>query len=213
MNIVFDVEKIADPELSHERLLRLVPRLFVNGPRDHRERDRLFERHENQYRMLQWLSWQLSGVNILDIGARAGTSAICLADNPANKVIACDITHVYKKTDIRPFLARAGIDFIEGDAINISPTMLRLADIMSLDISHNGVDEANFLALLDSIDYQGIVIMDDVNFPRKFPALHEVWNGITRTKILLPRKISHDTGTGVVVYGRHTISVVEGCRG
>jgi predicted O-methyltransferase YrrM len=207
MNIVFDVPVITDPAASHERLASIVPRLFVRGSRDHRERDRLYEKHESQYRMLQWLTWQFNGIHILDVGTRGGTSAFCLADNPANKVTACDITHTYKNVDIRPFLERANIDFIEGPALNIPIEVLKRSAILSLDISHNGDDEAEFLDLLEEISYDGIVIMDDIN-TRKFPELHKVWNGITRPKAILPRKLSHDTGTGIVIYGQHTFSFV-----
>jgi predicted O-methyltransferase YrrM len=206
MNIVFDVPVITDPAVSHNRLASIEPRLFVTGPRDHRERIRLYEKHENQYRMLQWLTWQFNGIHILDVGTRGGTSAFCLADNPANKVTACDITHTYKHVDIRPFLERAGIDFIEGDAMALPPSILKSAPLISLDISHNGTDEIKFLNLLEEIDYDGIIIMDDINCPRKFPKLHEVWNLITRPKVLMPRSLAHDTGTGIVIYGQHTVS-------
>jgi len=202
MNIVFDVEAIVKTSMEN-----IVPRLFVTGPRDHRERDRIYEKHEKQYAMLTWLGWQFNGIHILDVGARAGTSAFCLADNPANKVTACDITPIYKNIDIRPFLWKGGIDFIQGTADAIPVDLIRQAPILSLDISHNGVDEFRFLTRLDRIGYNGIVIMDDVNFPRRFIALNEVWNGITKQKLLLPRVIAHDTGTGIVVYGQHTVSV------
>lgn len=202
MNINFDVAEILKVDLES-----VVPYLFVTSPRDHRERDRVYEKHESQYRMLKWLSWQFNGINIIDIGTRAGTSAFCLADNPANKVITCDINSIYKQVDIRPFLDKRGIEFIEQPATNIATNVLLKCPIISLDISHNGIDEADFLNRLDSIGYDGIVIMDDVNFPRKFPALQHVWNKIKIPKLLLPRKIAHDTGTGIVIYGPHAISV------
>ena len=204
MKIEFDIQAIRAMDLAP-----IVPRLFVTGPRDHRERDRVYEKHESQYRMLQWLSWQFNGLNILDVGTRAGTSAFCLADNPANKVTAVDITHMYKNTDIRPFLYNAGIDYLELPAQDIPTLILKDADIISLDISHNGLDELHFLDRLEFIGYEGIVIMDDINFPRRFKMLNEVWTKITRPKLLLPRKIAHDTGTGIVIFGDHEITVTE----
>jgi len=203
MNIVFDIEAIKKTSME-----AIIPRLFVTGARDHRERDRIYEKHEKQYAMLTWLGWQFTGIHILDVGARGGTSAFCLADNPANKVTACDITPIYKNIDIRPFLQKGGIDFIHGTAEDLSDDILKRSPIISLDISHNGYDEARFLNRLNAIGYDGILIMDDVNFPRKFKGLHEVWNGIKRPKLLLPRPIAHDTGTGIVIFGQHTVSVV-----
>lgn len=203
MSLIFNVA-----EIRKQRLDAIVPRLFVKSPRDHREPDRIYEEHESQYRMLAWLGWQFNGINILDLGTRVGTSAICLADNPANRVITCDITYTYKSIDIRPFLDHVGVNFIHGDALSIPATTLNEASIISLDISHNGTDEASFLTLLETIGFDGIVIMDDVNFPRKFKALKQAWENIKLPKLLLPKEIAHDTGTGIVIYGQHDVRVV-----
>lgn len=203
MDIKFDVEAIRQIKFD-----TVVPKLFVTGDRDHRERDRVYEKHESHYRTLVWLGWQFQGIHILDVGTRAGTSAVCLADNPANKVTTCDINHMRKGIDVRDFMVKAGIEYIESDAAQLPEDIIKRSSIIMLDISHNGEDEQRFFERLNQINYNGIVLMDDVSFPRHFPKLHEFWNSIPQEKLLLPRAISHDTGTGVVIYGQHTVSVI-----
>lgn len=203
MNLEFNIQDILATDMSS-----VEPRLFVRGPRDHRERDRLYEKHECQYRMLKWLTWQFNHIEILDLGTRAGTSAFCLADNPANEVLACDITYIHKGVDVEPFLTRAGIDVFKGSVMDLSDDTLLNATIISLDIDHKGYTERLFLNRLKEIGFSGYVIMDDVNFPRRFKRLHEVWLEIDLPKMLLPREIAHDTGTGIVAFGSNSFSVV-----
>lgn len=207
MNIVFDTNFIAYAQLSEERLKSVVPKLLKQNENDTSEQLNIYSRAESQYRMLTWLGWQFNGIHILDVGVRSCTSAICLANNPANKVTGADVTDMFNQTDIRKVLTRSNIDFILGKANDIPIDVLKRSAIISLDISHNGQHEQAFLDLLDSIDYNGIVIMDDVT-GSKFPRLRTVWYSITKPKILLPACISHYTGTGIVAYGPHTFSIV-----
>lgn len=201
MNLEFNINEIKNTSLAS-----IIPRLI-----NQREIDRVNEKHECQYRTLIWLSYQFNGITILDLGTRAGTSALCLASNTKNTVISCDIVDMYKqKINMPDFLKKNGIQFLKGDIKNISDKTLLRSKLISLDVSHNGVDEEEFLARLYSIGYDGFVIMDDVSFPRKFENLQKVWNSISLPKLLLPRSISHDTGTGVVVFGNNKASVKSG---
>ena len=204
MNLEFKVSEIVATNMDS-----VIPFLFKRSPKDTREEIRLYERHEAQYKMFKWLSWQLQRTQILDLGVRYGTSALCLADNPSNRVIGVDIGHIFKGVDVRPYLAKRDIDFFELDVNDLASEYIRFSPVISLDISHNGADEAKFLQRLIDMNYNGIVIMDDICKPSTFPELAKVWNEITLPKIRLPDEISHDTGTGVVIFGDHNITVGE----
>lgn len=202
MHVDFNIEEILKTDLTPVEQF-----LFKKSDRDHREIDRIYEKHEKQYRMLKWLGDSFHQTHILDLGTRNGTSAFCLANSRENWVTTVDITHTYKGVDIRPFLEAADITFEEKDVKDLPDTFLLAASIISLDIGHDGYSEERFLRRLEKIGYHGLVIMDDVNFPRRFKKLNDVWLAIKQPKVLLPDEIAHDTGTGVVAFGSFTFSV------
>jgi hypothetical protein len=173
-----------------------------------RERVRVREKHEDQYRLLKFLGWQFQDEIIIDLGTRRGTSAVCLADNPKNAVYTFDIvaeSKGFKHAEL--FVHCPNVLFNNMNIHDISDMLLLSSPLIYLDIDHSGDSEDRFFNHLKEIGYSGYVFCDDVNFPRKFPHLQKVFKKHNGT--LLPRGISHDTGTGVLIYGDHTLNVDE----
>lgn len=175
---------------------------------DGREKIRIFERHEDQYRLLKHLGWQFHNVTILDLGTRRGTSAVCLADNPCNRVITFDIISESKGHQLKDlFVYCPNVEFRQMSIHDIPDELILSSPLIYLDIDHSGNSEDIFFKHLNDIGYNGFLFADDVDFPRKFPGLQRVWNKHGGT--LLPRGISHDTGTGLMVFGENSVNVVE----
>ena len=198
MQLNLNMKEICKISIAEVRKRLIVPREAV----------RVDEKHESHYRLLIWLGHQYENETLLDIGTRRGTSAVCLADNTANKVITFDIiaeSKGYQHKDL--FVHCPNVEFRQKGVGDIEDALLLLSPLIFLDIDHSGKHEDDFLTHLKKIGYDGFVFMDDVNFDRKFKGLRlmfEKHNGI-----LLPRPISHDTGTGVVVFGENSINVRE----
>lgn len=151
-----------------------------------------------------WMTQQFDGAIILDLGTSKGRSALCFAQNPKNLVITYDV------------FQRAGhhldryhnIIYKIFDVIKLNPSWFSKVDIICLDISHNGEDEARFLELIEP-HFKGILIMDDVEDSQTWPELAALFNNLKREHHLLPASIKASRGTGVVPYGDWTI-VIKG---
>jgi len=146
---------------------------------------------------LKYISWKYKNSLFLDIGTRAGASAICLADNPSNKVISIDITDKYREENKFDFSSYSNIVFQINKIQNENSTFFEKFDLILLDIDHTGKYENIILRKLEK-KFKGILIMDDINFPR-FRRLNEVWNDIKRKKIVI--NCAHHSGTGIVSFG------------
>ena len=81
-------------------------------------------------------------------------------------------------------------------------------DIIYLDVSHNGDDEALFLERI-APHFKGILVMDDIDSKKYYRKLYHVFNGLEREHHLLPKSIGERYGTGVVPYGDWTIEIKE----
>ena len=151
-----------------------------------------------------WLSWQFDGAIFLDAGTRDGSSAKALARNPKNLVLTYDV----KKKRIGRIDSLTNAIFKELDVNLIEPTWLSKVDIILLDISHNGDDEQQFLDRIEPY-FKGILVMDDIDYPKLFPKLYEYYNSLDREKHTLKPPVGCGTGTGVIPYGDWTIEVKE----
>jgi predicted O-methyltransferase YrrM len=159
---------------------------------------RMDRKTKEHYRFLTWIAEQYSDELFLDLGTRAGASAMCLAFNPTNQVLTYDIHHLLLKYNKFDFSDFPNIKFMLKDATLITPEEFSAAKVIFLDISHTSKPERAILRVLDESKFKGFLIMDDVQHYR-FPKLRELWEEIDRPKLLVP--FAHDTGTGVVSYG------------
>jgi hypothetical protein len=161
------------------------------------------------YKFYSWLSKQFNGSIIVEAGTCRGKSAKCFSSNPSNLVITYDILKGSRsKGRLDPI---SNVVVKQLDANKIDPQWFSKVDVLFVDISHNGDDEALFLDRIEPY-FKGILVMDDVNHPH-FTKLSDLFNSITREKHLLkgdePGKIGMTRGTGVVCYGDWTIEIKE----
>ena len=153
------------------------------------------------YRTLIWLVQQYTGSVFLDLGTMRGASALALASNRSNFVKSWDVSCRPRKRAGYAWPRIDGydnIEFIEGDAYIDSLEYARLADVIYLDLAHDGVSELDYYRCLGIAEFRGLLIMDDINY-KAFPRLHEVWvNEIERPK----RELlwAHYSGVGVVAF-------------
>ena len=158
------------------------------------------------YKLLIWMSWQFNGAIFLEAGTLAGGSAMCLGKNPANLVLTYDIDlrrpRVFQNLECYP-----NILFKQTDVNTLDPKVFENVALVYLDLSHNGDDEEKFLRKLD-VCFKGVLIMDDIECPRRWPKLHRLFNSITRPKISLDKELAASRGTGIVSYGEEEVEVV-----
>jgi predicted O-methyltransferase YrrM len=163
------------------------------------------------YRLLTYLSFQFNNTTIIDAGTHDGISALCLSQNPNNKVISYDIENKDFSKIIRPDLQHTpfgknypNLTFKNLDINNESDSLINSAGFIFLDISHNGKDEMQFSNKLEQINYNGYVLCDDVD-TNMFPL--RVWfESINRNKYHLT-EIGHLTGSGLVDFGNNGVEI------
>lgn len=156
----------------------------------------------NGYKFYRWLSAQFDNSIIYDMGTLTGKSARAFASNPTNLVITCDVD--MKRQQGRKF--PCNVVTTMQDANVVDPNTFIEVAIIYLDISHNGVDEKEFLERIEPY-FKGILVMDDINCEKRWPELRAVFTGIEKEKHLLPASIAASWGTGVVPYGEWTVEI------
>ena len=159
---------------------------------------RVNRRKKEHYRLLAYLSKQYRNAEFLDIGTRAGASAMCLAYNPSNKVYSVDLTNKNRFENNFDFSHFLNIQFTLWDATLMPPERYDDASLIFLDISHTGEPERAVLERIDQSQFKGILVMDDIDHHR-FPEMRKLWAEIDRPKVVVP--YAHDSGTGIVSYG------------
>ena len=150
----------------------------------------------------EWLSSQFEGSIIVEAGTLKGRSARSFCrGGPSNLIISYELIH-------RPYLDKMLVydNMITKilDINKVSPQWFSKVDIIYLDISHNGIDEAEFLERIEP-HFKGILVMDDINDRNKYPELFDMFHALDREKHVLPASIGATRGTGVVPYGDWTV--------
>lgn len=167
--------------------------------------ERMRLKRGEHYKFLTWLSAQLQDSVFYDLGTRAGCSAMCLGSNRSNKVISYDVTDELKKKHGFKFDSYPNIEFRLKD-INAEPIETFLdGTVILLDIDHSGKSEKKFVDNLLASTFNGILIMDDINF-HKFKRLKKVFDDIQRPKYILG--VAHYSGTGIIPFGDWEIEIV-----
>lgn len=123
---------------------------------------------------------------VYDIGSYMGASAVAMCS--AEKVVSYDIEPLVW------FVAqkKENIEFRDDSPLTLG---LLEAQIILIDISHDGIFEKEILDYLDLINYKGLVILDDILY---FSPLTDLWNAILRKKEIVD--YGHYTGTGLIYY-------------
>jgi hypothetical protein len=145
----------------------------------------------DHYALLCWMSDQMDGVTVYDLGTFRGMSALALASNPQNRVITYDNVDWSNQRVKNP----GNIEFVVGDFF--ADENLLTAPFIMFDVDpHDGIIEARFLAWLQQQHYRGLVFFDDIHLN---PAMQGIWDSITAEKHDLT-EFGHYSGSGLVIY-------------
>jgi len=154
------------------------------------------------YRLLTYISRLYNNELIIDAGTCQGHSCIALAQNPNNSVFTYDI---YPKdinyiTDYYKNVTKKILD------INLeSELILESSKIILLDIDpHDGDSEINFYEKLININFNGILICDDINLN---DGMKRFWNYIKKDKYDVT-DLGHWSGTGLVNFSNKKIEII-----
>jgi predicted O-methyltransferase YrrM len=158
------------------------------------EYSRYFMEEPSYFKLLTATAMLYPDAQFFDIGTYRGASAVAYLYGKPNTLV-----HTYDIQNANQFIhdgLRDKIKVVHGDCrtmkFDVKP------DIIYLDISHNGDDEANTLM---SLDAQGMlkncmVILDDIHLNDNMKRL---WAGIESDQKVDITKDGHSTGTGVFI--------------
>lgn len=162
---------------------------LINYELDHNPYYFHMESGKEHYRLLMYISTLYNNDVIFDVGTNKCMSALALSYNKLNKVKTFDIVKLLPKNP-----EVENIEYILGDSTKDSN--LNKCSVIFLDVDHDGLYEDIFYEHLKSINWKGILILDDIhlNDPMK-----KFWNRITERKYDITN-IGHWSGTGLVVF-------------
>jgi len=147
------------------------------------------ESGKEHYRLLMYVSMLYNDEIIFDVGTNKCMSALALSYNSLNKVKSFDIV---KLLPDNPNVNN--IEYIIGDATK--DVDLVKCPVIFLDVDHDGTYENIFYNHLRSINWKGILILDDIHLNQP---MKDFWNGISEKKYDITN-IGHWSGTGIVLF-------------
>jgi hypothetical protein len=126
---------------------------------------------EEHYRLLCKLSELLPPGDIIDIGTYFGFSAAALSFNSKQNVISYDIYDWLPddQTTVKNIL---NVQTKVMNCLN-DIDLIKKANLIVIDISHNGSDELEILNALREAKYDGLVFLDDVGLNQEMKDLAE----------------------------------------
>lgn len=144
------------------------------------------------YRLLRYLSNNLNNEIFLDIGTLKGCSALALSGNKNNKVVSFNISN---QLDLNYY--PENIEFLISNVLDEKHINLIVqSKIILLDTNHDGRFEQKLFNHLEEINFQGILILDDILLNEQ---MKNFWQNIKKDKLDITY-IGHITGTGVVFF-------------
>lgn len=162
---------------------------LINYELDHNPYYFHMESGKEHYRLLMYVSTLYNDEVIFDVGTNKCMSALALSYNKSNRVKTYDIVKLLPEN---PNVDN--IEYILGDSTK--DLDLEKCPVIFLDVDHDGLYEDIFYEHLKSINWKGILILDDIhlNEPMK-----KFWNRIEEKKYDITN-IGHWSGTGLVVF-------------
>lgn len=144
------------------------------------------------YRLLGWLSNQIDNSIISEVGTCDGMGLLALCLNQSNKVLSYDIQD-YTMKHLTP---SNGTRVICDKNFNYYNDVVK-SSIIFYDANHNGNDEYNFFLELKKLNWQGVLVYDDIYFN---DAMKSFWEKIDIRKEDWT-DIGHlSCGTGVIFF-------------
>ena len=159
---------------------------------------------EQEYRLYSYLSTLFNDINILDLGTSHGTSAVALSHNVNNHVISYDIVDCINNKN-HVIYTKPNIEFkIKNILDDLNEDFISKVKIVMIDIDHYGSVEKDIIDKLHSLNFSGIIILDDVfNHPDKYinNCMKILWNSLNyeNTIKINVTKYAHWSGTGVLL--------------
>lgn len=141
------------------------------------------------YRLLMHISTLYDKEILFDVGTNRCMSAMALSHNKSNRVKSYDIVQVLNENPKIP-----NVEFLLGDSTEDED--IKSAKFIFLDVDHDGLYEDKFYAFLKSIEWKGILMLDDIHLN---DPMMRFWQGIEEDKYDLTQ-IGHWSGTGLVVF-------------
>jgi predicted O-methyltransferase YrrM len=150
---------------------------------------------EEHYKLLSYIVKNYINKDdiIIDIGTFIGLSALSLSLN-GNQVYSYDVKDIIPN-DKLTIKNIDNIKYIIGDCLDDIDILLKSKLIM-LDIDHSGIEEEKILNTLKDNNYDGIVILDDINI---FKPMNELWKNIKEKKYEITQ-YGHWSGTGIIFF-------------
>jgi len=147
---------------------------------------------QEHYRLLAYISQNEKWVDILDIGTLKGCSALAFSVNMANKVRSFNFDDEFDLSYIP-----SNTEFIIDNILNEKYKNIILGSkYIMLDAYNEGIFEREFYDYLNSINYNGYLLLDDIHLNFE---MERLWGSINREKYDITN-IGHSTGTGVVYF-------------
>jgi hypothetical protein len=144
------------------------------------------------YRLLTYISTLFVKQILCDIGTNKCMSAAALSSSMKNRVKTYDIQ---KCILIYPFLPY--VEYIIGDATK-DPNLINYPFIF-LDANHDGLYENILYNHLKTINWKGILLLDDIHLGDENGPMKTFWNNITEEKYDIT-KIGHWSGSGLCLF-------------
>ena len=167
------------------------------------------EAGKQHYKLLADLSHFFQGSDIFDIGTHYGSSALALSHNPANKVMTFDIADDLTKFGLihntkKKYYDAPNIEFHMADLFNPNTRKffeekLLASPLIMIDVDpHNGLMEWDIYSYFKSVNYQGILLFDDVHYFQ--PMRENFWNKVDDKYKVDLTSLGHFSGTGLVIF-------------
>lgn len=144
------------------------------------------------YKLLAYFSTQFDNTVLLDIGTYKGCSALALSYNPNNTVHSFDIGNFRNIYD-SPKNVHFHIDYVTDEKY---VDLIKQSSFIILDTAHDGTFEHKFHAHLQTIKWNGMLLLDDINLNDE---MRKYWASIQETKFDIS-PFGHWSGTGLVYF-------------
>lgn len=180
--IDFNKEEIAAMDMSYAKELAFKGQCNFDA-----------EPGKEAYKLYAYISKKFNHKTILDIGTRFGNSALSLSKNGRNKVISYNIVEEGASNIEKKNITWKIMDFRNDDTIDWSKVSLILLDVDP----HNGKVEREMLDYLASIDWSGIVLLDDIHLNQP---MSDFWRALPDEKKKDITEFGHASGTGILEF-------------
>jgi hypothetical protein len=155
------------------------------------------------YRLLSYLSSKFNNIKIFDVGTFLGYSALALSYNENNTVYTFDICNFVTNENIKN---RLNIKFLYENLFDesVQPKWvdtIKECPFIFLDVNpHNGLMEMQFINFLRKINYDGIILCDDIHLN---PEMRDIfWECIPKDYKYDITKLGHWSGTGAITFNK-----------